>query len=680
MIPHPILRKAIYMVLLVGFLAAGYASYVLARFFLEFSTIEAQVEDFRVWLYGDTQENRRKTIRIYSRDGVLIGELLPERGSHITMNACGEMTWLNRAAVSSEDRWFYDHHGISLRGVLRAMWNNLRSFSIREGAGSITMQLARNLFTDRSDSLYRKLYETYTAFLLESRLTKEEILCLYLNKIYMGEGRVGAEEASWYYFRKPPVRLDAAEAAMIVGLFPSPVRYSPQNNILLSLKKQQLVFDAMVRDGWMTDEDVQKVEKSFIQNYGIRQEGENPHAGTIGAYGASRDFRLHHPAPAVNEAVRQFLYETLPEKTILKGDLKVTTTVDSRRQAAAIQAVRNVVGKLREKDPDQEIRDRLNGVMMIVDPFLGETLAMVGGYRVSEGGSMTSRLYRMRRQPGSVIKGILYADALNYRVLYPEEEVVDEPIRIGRYEPANWYPGYLGTIPLRLAVAKSVNTVAVRTIQSLGVDRFRRDLALGLSLDYREARKRFPDSPTLALGSGELSVVEVASLYAMLLNGGWSVEPLILSRVEDGNGKILWKSPPPFSKSVRVLSQQSTGEALYLLRGVLDDEEGTAHWIGRAVRKMEDQEDLDMAAKTGTVQSVPEVLKKFPGRTGAHDAWFAGLLPDEATVIWVGQDDGAPFQGSGGLTAGSIWFEYLRQILPGTSHGHFPEAYVPEEE
>ena len=676
-------RKALFflgigLTLFVVFLTVIYPAYVYIRFALDKPAIVSDVEYYKKWLYGQGESEKTNPIRIYSRDLVLIGEMLPERGSHVDMKGCSSMTWLRRAAVSSEDRWFFEHHGVSLRGVARAFWNNLRSFRIREGAGSISMQLARNLFTNREDSLYRKIYETYTAFLLENRLSKDEILCLYLNKIYMGEGRVGAEEASWYYFRKPPGRLNEAESAMIVGLFPSPVRYSPENNIHLSLVKQKMVLNTMKRDGWLDDKQIDASIKKFKKRYQVKDEKESLDSGSIGAYGASRDFRLHHPAPAVNEYVRQFIYSTLSEEDIKKGNIKVITTINSVKQAAAIQGIRQVVGRLREKYKSPELAERLNGVMVVLDPFLGEIQAMVGGYRVSEGGSMTTRIFRMRRQPGSAIKGILYATALDERVLVPEKVMVDEQIQIGNYKPSNWYNSFLGPVTLRTAVARSINTIAVQTIQDLGVDRFRRKLGVGLGISQAEARERFADNPTLALGSGELTPMELTRLYGSLLNGGWSIEPSIVKVVKNNEGKKLWEAPVAFSGSVRIFSSEAAAESLYLMRGVLDDPEGTAYSIGQALRKVPELETLDMAGKTGTVQSVPRVLRKFPGLRGNHDAWFAGLIPSEAAIVWIGQDDGAPIPASGSTAAG-VWYTYGRTVFPMIQdRGEFPAVYIPE--
>ena len=298
----------------------------------------------------------RPPVRIYSSSNQLIGEYLPDRGSHMSLKQCNAMKWLPRTAVASEDRHFYKHGGISMRGILRAFINNLKSLSVREGAGSITQQLGRIMFTKRSESaLPRKIYETIIAFQIEGMLEKKEILCLYLNKIYMGEGRVGAEQASRFYFRKPPDARGAnamtpTEAAMIVGLFPNPARYSPLNNIKRSMRKTELTLATLARDGWIKKADIPRLLKRFKRKYGISvgKDLENSTSGKIGRYGASRDFR-RNSAPSANEYVRRFLLDNFEESVVNAGGLEVYTTIDYLRQREADRAVRRGVAKIRAK-------------------------------------------------------------------------------------------------------------------------------------------------------------------------------------------------------------------------------------------------------------------------------------------------------------------------------------------
>lgn len=647
---------------------------VLTRFLFDRKEIVSDLQKERQWLTGQGARPAKPLIQILATDGALIGEYLPERESRIPLQACKtQLTWISRAAVSSEDRDFYNHGGVSFRGILRAFVNNILSFRLREGGGSITQQLARNIYIDRSTpGLIRKIYETYAAWLIESQLSKEEILCLYLNKIYMGEGRLGAEEASWFYFRKPPTTLDPAEAAMIVGLFPSPVRYSPLNNIKFSLRKQAMVLSALERDGHLKPGQAETLVKMFKARYEVTEESP----GKIGLYGASRDFRLN-AAPAANDHVRQFLYDNLPEEIVREGGLVVHTTIDPLKQQAALESVRRGVEKVRadmvrqskaEPGATERYARRLNGTLISMDARTGELRALVGGYGVVETGS-SDRIWKMQRQPGSAIKGFLYAVAIEDG-LDSEADVVDEAVNIDGYQPRNSYGTYLGTMSLRQAVARSSNTVAVRTLHNMGVSEFRDKLGAALELSYSEARERFPANLSLALGSAEVTPLELARMYSILLNEGSTVRPYLIRKVEDKDGALLWEHVQ--GGSSRVLSGESCARSVDLLQSVLDPEdEGTAGWIGKQRKNNPAYLPFPVAGKSGTVQTVQDVKNKFPGLAGVHDAWFVGLVPGEVSIVWIGQDEGAPFPGGGGGTAASIWAEYANTSFKGLK-GEFP--------
>ena len=663
---------------------------VFVYFLFRRAEIGRELTELRSALYGRSVfREGSEAVKIYSGSGTLIGEYLPERDSRMTLNRCQESVWMRRAAVSAEDRDFFTHGGVSFRGILRAFFSNLISFSVRQGAGTITQQLARNLWTERdAPALPRKIFETFGAFLIERRLSKNEILCLYINKIYMGEGRLGAEEAARLYFSKPPERLTVAEAAMVAGLFPSPVRYSPMNNIKLSLKKQQAVLSALVRDNHVTKQDAKQYIKEFRTEYGIPADASSH--GRIGGFGASRDFR-RNAAPAANEYVRQFLSEILPDELVRRGGLRVKTSIDYLRQRSAQEAIRQTVEsarrglvaeagkKARKRAKLALLSRRLHGVFVSMDPRDGSLRAVVGGYRVAEGGVLTHRAWKMRRQPGSAIKGILYAAALEHDVLRVDSRVKDEPVDVDGYRPRNWYKGTLGEMTLRKAVALSVNTVAVKTLHRLGTSRFQDALGSGLRLDFFSARRRFPGNLSIALGSAEVTPVELASLYAMLLNDGRPVEPRLVLAVEDGAGNTLWKAPDP-PRADPLFKPETCAGTVELLGGIFDDEyAGTMQRFGQRRASNFTYLPFPIAGKSGTVQSVPAQRKKF-GSSGVHDAWFVGLVPDEVAVVWIGHDEGAPFPGGGSSTAGSAWVSYAQSALPGNVRGRFPSLSGPRNQ
>lgn len=672
-------RKRILFTILFFFVAmgiwlAGVLVYTWGGYRLNRDATDAKILEWKHWLVNQGELAAPPAVLIYDRNGELIGEFLPERGSRISLHSCqAEMVWLKRAAVSGEDRFFYEHGGISWRGVFRAMLHNVLALAPREGGGSITQQVARNLFTDRSYSLKRKFLETFLAKDLEASLTKDEILCLYLNRIYMGEGRLGAEEASWFYFNKAPQYLTAGEAAMIVGLFPSPARYSPLNNLAMSLQKQRLVLEALVRDGHLKPADVDREIKRFQAAYQMKG-AEDP--GLVGAYGASRDFRVNR-APSANEAVREFLYENLPEEMIRAGGLRVHTTINLSQQTIALASARSRVAEVRQKTAaiaakygaGQNLDRGVNTVVLTIGVPDGEIRAMVGGTQVTEGGSPIQRIFAMRRQPGSAIKGFLYALALEEGIYTPYDRVKDEAINIGGYSPRNWYRSYKGEMPLRRAVALSVNTVAVKTINKMGVDYFRNQMARALELSLFETRERFEGNLSLGLGTGELTPAELARLYAIILNRGETVRPVLVRRIDDREGSVVWEEPTERS-SVRILSEKAAAGALWLLEGVVDaEEDGTAGWIGRLRKKDPSYMPFDVAGKSGTTQSPPEALKRYHQMPGIRDSWFVGLIPGELTVVWLGHDRGAPFEGN----AGVLWADYVSKSHAAID-GKFPDV------
>lgn len=665
-------------VLMLGFTLVVFINYLMDR-----GDIIAQLHEQKEWIYGRGISPKKPMIKIYDRNRQLIGEYLPERGSHITMQQCKSpgMKWLRQTAVSSEDRYFYDHGGVSYKGIVRAMYNNIKSFGLREGGGTITQQLARNLYTNRERSLYRKLYETFTAYLIEDRLNKEEILCLYLNKIYMGEGRIGAEEASWFYFKKPPWRLDAAEAAMIVGLFPSPVYYNPLNNIKRSLRKQDLTLQTLVRDEQLTDREKRFVLQRFLKRYDASSNGEGD-AGIIGAYGASRDFRFN-AAPTANAYVKSYLYKNLPEEQVRAGGLKVFTTIDKGRQRAALLSVRATINSLRSKMKSKSPRvdqrkltrmaRRLNGVLISMDASSGDIMALVGGYQISDG-NMYQRPFHMRRQPGSALKGFLYAVAMDEGQLEVNSIVEDKRFCQGKYCPRNYNGKYLGEIPLRKALAISSNSVAVRTLNDLGARVFRRRMLGAISSDDTD---RFPANLTLALGSGELTPIEMAQIYAMLSNGGRAVQPRLVISITDSEGETIVPESEEVMGGDEILDQDACQNAIKLMTYVFDPAEGgTAKSIGKRRAANKKYLPFDIAGKTGTVQVVKQIRKKFPGVYGSQkDAWFVGLVPGEATIVWFGHDEGAPI-GGGGVTAALAWAAYAQAALPGRIKGKFAEIEI----
>ena len=643
--------------------------------FSYFKKYEEEINDWKRWLYGKSKEIPTPIIhKIYDRNQELIGEYTSVIGSYIPLNRCKKIPWLNQITVISEDKDFYQHNGVSIKGIIRAMLYNIRKGGLYQGGGTITQQLSRTLFTGHEKNFLRKILETIFAKKLEQEFTKEEILCLYLNKIYMGNGRYGAEEASWFYFNKPPDSLNVAEASFLVGLYPSPEKYNPLNNIKLALQKQEIVMNKLVESGLITEEQKTKERNKFIQEYQIKP-SEND-SGKIAQYGASKFFRLNK-SPTLNEYVKNFLEENIIRDILQKKSLNIYTTIDLKSQQIALNALREKIKSYRKKNQelyekhllDKNLANQIEGVLVSIDIPTGHVRALVGGYEIFDTGIMNYRIFRMKRQVGSTIKGFLYALALERNIYQIDSTVIDEPVIFKDYKPKNWYNGYLGEIPLRKAIARSTNTVAVKTLNQIGIDYFRDEITQILGISFHDAKNRFPRNLTIALGSFELTPLELNLLYAAILNQGYKIVPIIIQKIETEDGITLYEDYT-VQKNISIIKPETSANILELLRSVVDeDEDGTAGWIGKLKKENPHFLPYDIAGKSGTTQIPSEIRKKYNHLYGVRDSWFVGMIPTNVTTVWLGHDKGIPFQGQ----AVSIWVDYISKTFPDPIPEKFPE-------
>ncbi len=651
----------------------------LISFYFEKNEYQKQIDEWKLWLYGKSELIRTPVIhQIYDRNGILIGEFKPFIGTYISMDRCRQMEWLNKATVISEDKEFYKHNGINYAAILRAFVINLINMSFSQGGGTITQQLARNLFTGKEKTIERKILETVLALQIENQFTKDEILCLYLNKIYMGGGRYGAEEASWYYFNKPPEALTPAEASMIVGLYPNPERYNPLVNLELSLKKQEIVMKKLVDAKYIDKNRMQQEIKDFIKSYKINLEQNE--TGRLAQYGANRYFSLNK-SPASNEYVKDFLLNgnVISKENTKKQSLKIYTTIDLNSQQIAEESLTNYLRDLRKQNLEKYIKynidkklvKQIEGVLVSIDIPSGSIRALVGGYQIYETGILNYRIFQMKRQVGSAIKGFLYAVALQKNILNINDKVIDEPININGYKPKNWYKDYLGEITLKQAVARSVNTVAVKTLYQLGIDDFRNELIQSLGMSFYEGNERFPKNLSIALGSFELTPLELTLLYSAILNRGYKITPILIQKIERQDGVVLYEDMTT-QTDVSILSYEASAGALELLRSVLDQEEdGTAGWIGALRMKNKNYLPYDIAGKSGTTQFPEELRKRYNNiQEVVRDSWFVGIIPVNVTTVWIGHDHGAPISGA---MASTVWATYTSSVFREPLSQNFPE-------
>ncbi|MFY9942632.1 MAG: PBP1A family penicillin-binding protein [Desulfobacterales bacterium] len=555
--------------------------------------------------------------RIYSADEVLLAKLFQENRDPVALSEIPAD--LISALLTTEDRNFYRHSGVDPKGVVRAVAKNIRAGAFVEGASTITQQIAKTLFLTPQKTLVRKLREAILAFQLERRYTKDEILALYLNQIYLGSGAYGVVAAARRYFDKPVADLDLAECALIAGLPKAPSRYSPLVNPELALARRNLVLRQMRDTGTISAERYHLALSTPLQTIAGSRQGTPV-------------------APYFIETIKAELETALGPARLYREGLRVTTTLSSRLQTAAEKALRKGLDALNPADRPAAETSPVEGALICLDIRSGGILALVGG------SDFATRPYNRasvaRRQPGSAFKPVLFACAIE-QAFTQASLLLDAPVVFrgadqGRdWKPENFGRTFDGEMSLRKALAQSKNIPAVRLMEKVGpqaVVRFARRLGIESPL---------PANLALALGAAELTLEELTAAYAVFARQGNHVQPFGLAEVQDRAGRVIWRAHP------RKSAAMSRGDAAIttdLLTAVI--REGT----GRGAGVLEHP----LAGKTGT--------------TNEHrDALFVGFSPEIAAGVWVGRDDQRPIgpEATGARSALPIWIDFMRAALAG---------------
>jgi 1A family penicillin-binding protein len=526
---------------------------------------------------------------------------------------------VREAFVATEDRRFYEHNGLDWRAVMRAVGRNLTSMGLREGFSTITMQVARNTFTSRvisERSLRKKLLELRFARLIEHTLTKAQILELYLNVIYLGNGTYGVEAASRDLFGKSVKKVSLAEAAVLAALPKGPSSYTPRKAPERAKRRRDLVLGLMMREGYI---DSVEARRAIAQPIRVAKQEWHPRG--------TDSYAL--------EAIRSAVDSLLGSDALESGDVVVYTTIDANAQKAAERAVAKRAAFIQERERAWYGRSNgvVQGAMIAVDPRSGDIRALVGGRQYERGGF--NRALSARRQPGSAFKPFVYAAALAAG-LSPATMVDDDPVEIvgadGRiWTPANHGDEYSGRITLRRALMRSANAATVRVSRAVGEQRV-----------VAAARKNGISSPldpvpSIALGALEVTPLELTLAYAPFGNGGYRVKPRLIRSIESADRRVLWKTDAVLDL---VMDPQNAYMMTSMLRSVVDH--GTAH----AVREWGARGPI--AGKTGTTND------------GA-DVWFVGYTPSVAAAFWFGHDQRVSLSGdmSGGSAAAPAWAEFF---------------------
>ncbi|MGD2068274.1 MAG: transglycosylase domain-containing protein [Gemmatimonadota bacterium] len=562
--------------------------------------------------------------RVYDRTGRLVGQLPGPRRLVVSLREVSPL--VRNGFVAVEDRRFFHHDGVDVLGVLRALVRNARAGGVEEGASTITMQLVRNVFeADVHDynRWRRKLTEARMALALEDRLSKDRILELYLNQIYLGDGVWGVETAARDFFGKPAAEVGPAEAALLVGLAKNPEGYNPRRHPERAVQRRNVVLDILEREGLLSPAEAEEARAAPLDLASPRR------AGSAAVwYMAAVDRRLRELFPDPRE----------------RHGLRVHTGYDPPLQATAVQALGQQIaaieagtfGPWRHEAPGegklQPVRGRaspyLQGMVVALEPSTGEVLALVGGRDF--GHSEYDRAFQARRQPGSAFKPLVYSVALQ-RGLSLSDPVATDPVVVRQAGGEPWSPRDAGDgepLTVREALARSSNAAAVRVGRLAGLDRvISRARNLGITTPI-------PRYPSIFLGSAEVVPAELTAAYAAFGNGGLRVVPHLVTRIEDASGETVWEPEnidpePAMDPAVAWLTLEA-------LRGVID---GGTGWRAR-----QDGYRGPAAGKTGTTDE-------------GRDAWFVGLTPDLVAGVWLGFD--APRTivpgGGGGALAAPVW-------------------------
>ncbi len=669
-------------------------------------------------------------LEIYSRDGKLLARFGDKKRSPVKIDEIPKM--LIHAFLAAEDSRFYEHPGVDLQGLLRAVWELLRTGDKRQGGSTITMQVARNFFLSPEKTYVRKLKEILLALKIEQTLSKDEILELYLNKIYLGHHAYGVAAAAQIYYGKPLAQLDLAQAAMIAGLPKAPSRFNPISNPERAKTRRNYVLNRML-------------ELGFIDQDQYRQASSHPIIVSLN--------QPEQQAPYAAEWVRTLLYERYGEN-LYTGGYRVTTTIDSRLQEAAEAAVQAALhayderhgywgveghldsnaseaekrravarlgavgatvpglvtaidnqskraqirlasGQTVELDEDgirwarpvlpgnrlgppprtisevlklgdlirirQDRNDhwrlaqipKAQGALVSLDSRTGAILALAGGYDFNL--SKFNRAIQSRRQPGSGFKPVLYTAALEAGFT-PASIINDAPIMLhigGSYwRPQNYSGKFYGPTRLRVALRHSRNLVSIRLLQAIGLDR-----VIEAALRFGFQPDQLPKAPSLALGSGTASPLDMARMYAVFANGGFLVEPFLIDRIELNHQVVAQTHPHPACDDCKDAAPRVLSPGIhYLMHTMLQD----VVQRGTAVKAMQ-LGRTDLAGKTGTTND-------------QRDAWFNGYAPPLVAISWIGFDSSeslGPAE-TGSKAALPMWIDYMQTALKGQPEYQFP--------
>ena len=540
--------------------------------------------------------------KIYSGDGEIIKTFTAYTYEKIDLKDIPDN--LKKALIATEDKNFYRHHGYDITGLARSTLQNVIAGHVVQGASTITQQLARVLFLNNERTFDRKLKELFIAARIEKTISKDQILEMYMNNVYLGAGAYGVEGAAQIYFDKHLKDCDLAELALIAGLPQAPSVYNPFNNMDLAVKRRNQVLTRMYKMRYITTEEYEKAKEEKVHLAKVPQ------------------FYTTNKAPYFCDYVMKELEKLgFDETEISQGGYKVVTTLDYKAQKAANEAIlRNLRGWGLGGEKNQ-------AAVFSFSPIDGKILVYSGGKDYTK--SQYDRVTQAVRPPGSSFKPIVYAAAME-KGISPNDMIEDRPLTIGQWSPRNYGNKYRGKIPVYTALMVSSNVCAARLIKEVGIRsviQTARVLGIETPLEY---------DYTIALGSNGVKLFEFTRAYGAFANGGYVVQPYAIERVETSRGKVVYKAPK--TKITHQLSMNTAAEMTAMMKTVITNGTGRAANIGKPA-----------AGKTGTTDD-------------NKDAYFMGYTPNIVTGVWVGNDDNTVMNKSiqGGTVPALIWKDVMK--------------------
>ncbi len=573
----------------------------------------------------DTLKNYRPATitKFFSEDGEIIGEFFIEKREVVSLDRVPHHLVL--AFIAGEDARFFHHKGLDYIAIFRALFKNIFSGEIVQGGSTITQQVVKSILLSPEKSFTRKIREAILAFKIEKYLSKEEILFLYLNQIYLGHGAYGVATAAENYFGKSVEELNLAESALLAGLPQAPSKYSPYHHPEQARRRQTYILNRMVEEGFISYGEVMKSLQTPLKIKGKQDS-------------------FIEKAPHFVEHVRRYVEEKYGKEALYKNGLQVYTTIDVNFQRIAQEAVESGLKEIekRQKYVSSDMPFSLEGSFVCFDLETGYVKVMVGGRDFRK--SQFNRVTQARRQTGSAFKPIVYASALD-KGYTPASVIVDAPIIFEwgdkKWKPKNYEEKFFGPTTLRNAIAHSINIVTVKIAQDIGID-YIKDYAQKMGIPFP-----LQNDLSMALGSSSVSLYELTKAYAIFANQGNVFRPIFIKKILDKDGNLLEENLPLFYpkeplNEERILSPQTAYIMTNLLEGVVQNGTG---WRAKALGR-------PVAAKTGTTDQF-------------LDTWFIGYTPEFVTGVWVGFDEERSLgeNETGSRAASPIWVTFMSKIL-----------------